>query len=159
MCYGQTETNQAMAAEALKLLRALGYRGLGSLEFKYCHKDRQYYFIEMNTRLPWYNGIFADAGINLPYLAYLDLIGTATQSPARNTQRDQTRWVSMQNYASWYRESSGRRDPGRARFVSHIARANSYAWWNWADPAPFLSSLVLAARRGAASLLRALGLR
>lgn len=157
MCYGQTERNEAISAEALKLLRALDYRGLGSLEFKYRHKDGAYYFIEMNTRLPWYNGIFAGAGINLPYLAYLDLIGES--SPARNRQRDQTRWVSAHNYASWYRESNGKREPGRAGFVSHIARANSYAWWNWADPGPFLSSLILAARRGAASLLRALGLR
>ena len=30
----------------------------------------------MNTRLPWYNGLFADAGVNLPYLAYLDLART-----------------------------------------------------------------------------------
>src|SRR5207302_2573020 len=33
MCYGRTERNETMAAEAFKLLRALGYRGLGSLEF------------------------------------------------------------------------------------------------------------------------------
>ena len=55
------------------MILALGYRGLGSLEFKYRHKDSGYYFIEMNTRLPWYNGVFADAGVNLPHLAYLDL--------------------------------------------------------------------------------------
>src|SRR6478736_9201640 len=75
MCYGQTERNEELAAEGRKLILALGYRGLGSLEFKYRQKDGGYYFIEMNTRLPWYNGIFADAGVNLPYLAYLDLAG------------------------------------------------------------------------------------
>ncbi len=71
MCYGKTESNEALSAEALKLLRTLGYRGLGSLEFKYRQKDGGYYFIEMNTRLPWYNGLFADAGVNLAHLAYL----------------------------------------------------------------------------------------
>ncbi len=160
MCYGQTESNEAMAAEALKLLRALGYRGLGSLEFKYRRKDGAYYFIEMNTRLPWYNGIFADAGINLPYLAYLDLIGEGSPSAARNNQRDHTRWVSWHNYAAWYRENkNGTRDTGPVGFISRIARANSYAWWNLADPAPFLGSLTLAARRTTGTILRRLGLR
>ena len=65
MCYGQTEKNDALAAEGRKLILALGYRGLGSLEFKYRQKDGGYYFIEMNTRLPWYNGLFADAGREL----------------------------------------------------------------------------------------------
>ena len=69
MCHGQTEKNEALAAEGLKLIQALGYRGLGSLEFKHRKKTGGYYFIEMNTRLPWYNGIFADAGVNLPYLS------------------------------------------------------------------------------------------
>jgi predicted ATP-grasp superfamily ATP-dependent carboligase len=157
MCYGQTEPNEEMAGEALKVLRALGYRGLGSLEFKYRKNDGKYYFIEMNTRLPWYNGIFADANINLPYLAYLDLTGEASQvTPG---QRNQTRWVSAHNFSSWYRESNGRRDLGTAAFASHVYGANSYAWWNWSDPAPFLGSIALAARRSAGSLLRKVGVR
>ena len=52
MCYGQTESNEELLTESLKLLRALDYRGLGSLEFKYRVSDDSYYFIEMNTRLP-----------------------------------------------------------------------------------------------------------
>ncbi|HYX52353.1 MAG TPA: hypothetical protein VE783_02815 [Candidatus Limnocylindrales bacterium] len=159
MCYGQTEPNESMAAEALKLLRALGYRGLGSLEFKYRQKDGGYYFIEMNTRLPWYNGIFADADINLPWLAYLDLIGEAKQPSARPVQREHTRWVSFHNYSGCYRETRPTQSIGGVRFASHIAGANSYAWWNWSDPRPFLASVAFAARRGGGNLLRRLGLR
>ncbi|HZD93275.1 MAG TPA: hypothetical protein VE133_03415 [Candidatus Sulfotelmatobacter sp.] len=158
MCYGQTEPNGVMAADAFKLLRALGYRGLGSLEFKYRQKDGGYYFIEMNTRLPWYNGIFADAGVNLPHLAYLDLTGSGNSQPA-STQRDGTTWVGFHNYRSWYRESRGRREVGLGKFAGHMAQAKSYAWWNWADPVPFLASLWFAARRFAGNVLRRFGLR
>src|SRR5262249_29625603 len=148
--------NPAMAAEAFTLLRALGYRGLGSLEFKHRQRDGGYYFIEMNTRLPWYNGLFADAGVNLPYLAYLDLIG---EEGAASTQRDGTTWVSFHNYSGCRREMKGENRIGRLRFAAHILKARSYAWWNWGDPAPFLASLLLAARRAVGSLLRRLGLR
>jgi predicted ATP-grasp superfamily ATP-dependent carboligase len=162
MCYGQTERNDAMAAEAFKLLRALGYRGLGSLEFKYRQRDGGYYFIEMNTRLPWYNGLFADAGVNLPLLAYADLTGSfrnfAPPSPGPE-QHHRTTWVSYHNYRSWHREAKAGGQTGLAGFGSAVAQARSYAWWNWRDPAPFLASCILAARRFAGRMLRRLRLR
>src|SRR5438270_936893 len=161
MCYGQTERNETMAAEAFKLLRALGYRGLGSLEFKYRQRDGGYYFIEMNTRLPWYNGLFADAGVNLALLAYADLTGSFRKfapPPPGPEQHDSTTWVSYHNYRSWYREAKGKGEAGVANFGSHVAQARSYAWWNWQDPAPFFASGALAARRFAGRILRRLKL-
>jgi D-aspartate ligase len=163
MCYGQTEKNEALAAEGRKLIQALGYRGLGSLEFKYRQKDGGYYFIEMNTRLPWYNGLFADAGVNLPYLAYLDLTSgisepnTAIFAPPK--QRDGTTWIGYHNYAACFREIKPQRSLTRMTFLSHVARSKSYGWWNPADPKPFLASGILAARSAAGSILRKIGLR
>jgi D-aspartate ligase len=163
MCYGQTEYNEALALVGRKLILALGYCGLGSLEFKYRHKDGGYYFIEMNTRLPWYNGLFADAGVNLPYLAYLDLASglSAHNAPgfAPPQQHDGTTWVGYHNYASCFREIKHQHPISRKSFVANVSRAKSYGWWNWADPKPFLASGVLAARRAAGSVLRKTGLR
>jgi D-aspartate ligase len=168
MCYGQTEYNEALALVGRKLILALGYRGLGSLEFKYRQRDGGYYFIEMNTRLPWYNGIFADAGVNLPYLAYLDLasglFGRNAEGYAPPQQRDGTTWVGYHNYAAWFREARFRdtkipQPISRITFLSHVARAKSYGWWNPSDPKPFLASGILAARRLAGRALRKMGLR
>ena len=158
MCYGRTERNDTMAGEAFKLLRALGYRGLGSLEFKYRERDGGYYFIEMNTRLPWYNGLFADAGVNLPLLAYADLTGSFRNLASSPPQTDGTSWVSYRNYRSWQREVTQKKQGGHSSFGSHVAQARSYAWWNWQDPGPFFASGMLAARRFAGSVLRKLGL-
>jgi predicted ATP-grasp superfamily ATP-dependent carboligase len=163
MCYGQTEYNEALALVGRKLILALGYCGLGSLEFKYRHKDGGYYFIEMNTRLPWYNGLFADAGVNLPYLAYLDLARRLAEHNATGyappQQRDGTTWVGYHNYSSCFREIKRTNHINRMTFLGHVARAKSYGWWNWKDPKPFLASGVLAARREAGSVLRRIGLR
>ena len=138
MCYGRSEENELLAAYALRLLRSLQYRGLASLEFKYRAADDRYYFIEMNPRLPWYNALCADAGVNLPYLAYLDLAGSQRTQPVCARQRDGVHWLSFKLDLGWFLQS---RAAGGARFLSWLrsmSRARSYAWFNWRDPRPFL---------------------
>jgi predicted ATP-grasp superfamily ATP-dependent carboligase len=159
MCYGQTERNDELVSESLKLLLALGYRGLGSLEFKYRKSDHRFYFIEMNTRLPWYNGIFNDAGVNLPYLTYLDLIGKPDELELRTTQQRGIAWTSYRKYSAWYRETRKEHPRSLWNWICSIGRAQSYAWWNWRDPAPFVASLVFRLRGMIARALKTVGLR
>jgi predicted ATP-grasp superfamily ATP-dependent carboligase len=159
MCYGQTEPNDELVTESMKLLRVLGYRGLGSLEFKYRKSDHRYYFIEMNTRLPWYNGIFDDAGVNLPYLAYLDLIGESDELELRTTRQRQVIWTSYRKYSAWRDETRNEHPISLWKWISSIRRVRSYAWWNWRDPAPFIASLVFRLRGLIARALKAVGVR
>jgi D-aspartate ligase len=156
MCYGRTERNEELRDEAFKLLQALGYKGLGSLEFKYRRSDGGYYFIEMNTRLPWYNGLFADAGVNLAWLAYCDLTG---QKSTATKQVDGVTWMSYQNYSKWYGEAGRQSGTSPLMFASAVASATSYAWWNRSDPRPFLATAGYAARRAVGAGLRRVGLR
>jgi D-aspartate ligase len=151
MCYGRTEPNQAIIAEGSKLLDALQYRGLASLEFKYSASDNTYYFIEMNTRLPWYNGIFADAGINLAHLAYEDLTEGLSSKPP--SQTDFVRWMSLRENRRWYKETLPARHK-LLKWAGSVLTANSYAWWNWRDPLPFLLSGLLALRSVAGKIKR-----
>jgi D-aspartate ligase len=159
MCHGKTERNDELVAESMKLLGALGYRGLGSLEFKYRKSDGRYYFIEMNTRLPWYNGIFSDAGVNLPYLAYLDLVGQPNESELRTTQQREIAWTSYRQYSAWYKETRKEHPSGLWNWIGSIARVRSFAWWNWRDPMPFVASLFFRVRSFIARGLKAVGVR
>jgi len=142
MCFGRSEENEVLKAQALKLLRSLQYRGLASLEFKYRAEDGRYYFIEMNPRLPWYNSLFADAGVNLPSLTYSDLIGNDRSDPINARQRNGVYWISFKLDVGWLVLT---RNQGRFRLLSwlrSVARARSYAWFNWRDPQPSLRATV-----------------
>jgi acetyl-CoA carboxylase biotin carboxylase subunit len=44
-------TRQALCESALKLARAVAYRGAGTLEFLYDDDTKEFFFIEMNTRI------------------------------------------------------------------------------------------------------------
>jgi acetyl-CoA carboxylase biotin carboxylase subunit len=45
------ETRRAMAKVAVQAAAAVGYQGAGTIEFLYSQASRQFYFLEMNTRL------------------------------------------------------------------------------------------------------------
>jgi predicted ATP-grasp superfamily ATP-dependent carboligase len=139
---GRTEDNPAVVRESLRLLEALAYRGVASLEFKR-HAGTDY-FIELNPRLPWYNALFADAGVNLPYLAYRDLIGQPLPAPA---QRDAVHWVSLAEDLGWLLRSRDGKRVSVLAWLSGVLCARSYAWWSWRDPLPALrAALRLLAR-------------
>lgn len=59
---------------ALKLLRNLSYVGESSAEFKLDYRDNQYKLMEINVRPVVTEWLFVKAGINFPYITYLDLM-------------------------------------------------------------------------------------
>ena len=147
MCFGRSEENETVAGEALKLLRHLGYRGLASLEFKHQVRDGRYYFIEMNPRLPWYNALFTDAGVNLPYVAYRDLTDPDGPRPPAATQRDGVYWVSLKEDLGWLVRTRRQERRSGWRWARGLLGARSFAWWAPRDPAPFTRAALHLLRR------------
>lgn len=133
---GRTEANPDIVRESRRLLESLSYRGIASLEFK--RYGGSHYFIELNPRLPWYNALFTDAGVNLPYLAYRDLVG---EPLATVVQRNAVYWASLGEELGWLARSRRRERVSLLAWLGGIARARSRAWWNWGDPVPALRAL------------------
>jgi predicted ATP-grasp superfamily ATP-dependent carboligase len=139
MCLGRTEENPELVTRSVKLLQILDYRGIASLEFK--RQNGEYYFIEMNPRLPWYNGLFPDAGINLAYLAYLDLTMPAGVPDPAPSQRNGVHWLRFEDSLRWLliRRRQGR--AGVGRWLQSIVKARSFAWWDARDPLPCIREM------------------
>lgn len=140
MCYGRSEDHRLLRSESLKLLQALQYRGLASLEFKHCRRDGRLYFIELNPRLPWYNALFEAAGVNLAHLACMDLSGKAIPVPPR--QRDGVHWVGVKLDFGWYLQTRRGMRASFPKWLAGLLRARSFAWFDWRDPVPFLHATV-----------------
>jgi D-aspartate ligase len=139
MCFGRTEDNAIAASQGLKLLHFLRYSGLASLEFKRQPNENRYYFIEMNARLPWYCALFAQAGVNLPYLAYMDLSGAEGECLSR-TQQAGVHWMIARDDLGSILECPRDQPGGFLQWMRSLVRTQSFAWWNLRDPAPFLFS-------------------
>jgi predicted ATP-grasp superfamily ATP-dependent carboligase len=156
MCFGRSEHNAVLSAQSLPLVRSLRYRGLGSIEFKYRPEDGRYYFIEMNPRLSWFSALFADAGVNFAYLAYLELTQSGSAEPVRARQRHGVHWINFRLDLKWFaRARSAGVRVGLLAWLRSAARARSFAWFDWRDPKPFLRQTMPLFAAGVRRLFRA----
>src|SRR5205814_1680031 len=60
---------------ALRLLRAFAFHGLSQVEFKRDPRDGRFKLMEINPRLWQWHGLAAACGVDLPRIAYADLVG------------------------------------------------------------------------------------
>jgi predicted ATP-grasp superfamily ATP-dependent carboligase len=58
-----------------RLLREIGFYGISQVEFKRDHRDGRYKLMEVNPRLWQWHSLAAACGVDLPLIAYRDLLG------------------------------------------------------------------------------------
>jgi D-aspartate ligase len=77
--------------QGLALLRALGYHGISQVETKRDPRDGRYKLMEVNPRLWQWHSLAAACGVDLPYIAYRDLVGSPL--PPARMHGDGKRWA------------------------------------------------------------------
>jgi D-aspartate ligase len=151
--YQRTVDVPRVAELSREFLRALDYRGVGSVEFKYDARDDSFRLMELNARAESGNQLAVAAGVDLPYISYAYHLDGAV--PAWE-QRWDVHWMhELRDLKTLLRESG---NPGAAarEWIRSIRRADSFALGAWDDPVPLLSAFAQTAfDKGA----RALGLR
>jgi D-aspartate ligase len=77
---GEAVWVQEVVDAGLRLLAAFGYRGISQVEFKRDPRDGRFKLMEINPRLFQWHGLAAACGVDLPALAYDDLLGVPSAS-------------------------------------------------------------------------------
>ena len=77
--------------QALRLLRNLSYLGQSSVEFRLDHRDNKYKLMEINSRPGVAEWLLVKAGMNFPYITYLDLVENI-RTPSQ-TYRQEFYWI------------------------------------------------------------------
>jgi D-aspartate ligase len=65
-----------------KLLAEVAYRGIFNVEYKFDERDGHFKIIELNPRAFWLIGHIAKAGVDLPWMTYLDAQELPVPAPA-----------------------------------------------------------------------------
>ena len=132
----QTVDDPSCAEFGLTFLKGIGYQGIGHVEIKKDARDGSWKFIEANTRPILYGALGSAAGLNMPYLAYRELIGAPL--PAPKGYRAGVRWVDFESDYQTYRiyRRAGRLT--RASWLwSLVNGPNVGAYFAWDDPRPW----------------------
>jgi len=77
--YGDCYAGESLWVDSLvdiskKVIKEIGFTGIAELEFKHNEIDNEYYLIEMNPRTWSWIGITPHTGVNLPLIAYNNML-------------------------------------------------------------------------------------
>ncbi len=128
----------AVTDASRELARAAGFWGVAEMEFKYDRRDGRLKVIEINPRAGTWISIAAAAGVNTPYLSYLELVGVPVPHVVQD--RAPVKWIDAWQdwkYAVKYR--SGDHTGARTtlgRYIASLRGRREYAYWSDDDPWP-----------------------
>jgi len=123
-----------VAKMGLRFFEGVGYRGVGSIEFKLDDRDGKYKMIELNPRLWAQNSQATYAGVNFSLIEYLDVTGQG-MGPAPDW-KDNVRWMDsfedLQAF-SWFKDYGmvKRRD-----LINSWMTIDCHAYFAWDDLGP-----------------------
>jgi predicted ATP-grasp superfamily ATP-dependent carboligase len=93
-----------IATKGIEILREFGYYGISEIEFIYDERDGQHKLLDVNTRVWKWIGLPIASGVDLPWLAFQDTLG----SPEVHEQfRSGLVWTYLKDYIALRIEGKG----------------------------------------------------
>lgn len=135
-------------ALSLKLLKRLGYRGIVNVEFKQDPKDGKFKLIEVNIRSGLRIALAVDSGVDIPYIAYRDILGEPTV--AVDSYEVGVAWIDLLCDLAGFSHYHKTERLTLWEWACSAWEAKSHAYFAADDPLPFFAHLCRTAK-GAAS--------
>ncbi|MGM0577094.1 MAG: hypothetical protein ACQEXJ_15320 [Myxococcota bacterium] len=139
-CAVVSRLDPEVAELGLRLLRGIGYRGVGSAEFKRDLRDGSVRLIELNPRYWQQNGLAARCGVNFPLVQYADLVGRPPEIP--RPQLEGVRWINLGRDLDTFRHDHRHGALGLAPWLWSLRPPHMWSLFAWDDPAPSLRALL-----------------
>lgn len=152
-CVAESCVDGSLLKESIRLFDAVGYKGLGSVEFKRDPRDGSFRIIEPTVgRADLQSAIAYDAGINMPLLEYCDRL--RLEVPKMRVRSGKTVWINEENLFWFLGSNKGRF--GSLAWGAIMRGKRSYALLDVSDIIPFFAFLFVASRVVVTSLFSSL---
>lgn len=132
---GICEPSRIVSETTQRFMKAVGYRGILDIGYRYDSRDGTYKLLDVNPRIGAAFRLFgAESGLDVAQVLYLDMTGQPV--PAAGAPRD-GKWC-VENYdlvASWkyYRDGN----LSVREWIASLRDVKEYAWLARDDPYPF----------------------
>ena len=138
--YAETVNIPELEECARKLLAAMDYHGLSEVEFMKDSRDGQYKLIEVNAR-PWgWHTLAIGAGVDLPYLSYLDMLGEEVK---QNGFAKDAKWIRLVTDIPTVITELVKGRMKLADYLNSLKGKREFAVLSVTDPIPFLMELLM----------------
>ncbi|MBP2675193.1 MAG: carbamoyl-phosphate synthase chain, binding domain protein [Deltaproteobacteria bacterium] len=119
----------------------IGYRGVGSSEFKLDPRDGKLKLIELNPRYWQQNGLPDRCGMNFPLINYLDLVGEEPKPVS--AYRPGVKWVNIYCDIESFREYRRRGELSWKEWLGSLRGEIMLSDLEWDDPVPGLREILV----------------
>jgi len=134
----QSERHPEVTRLSQAFLKGIGFHGLADLEFKFDPRDQRYKFIEINPRPCGLIELASAAGLDMPYLAYLELTNGTLPAPLPQAP-DGLVWMSLlDDLTTCLKYGQGHRVTLLGDWLSRLRRHDCDALFAVEDLRPFL---------------------
>lgn len=118
----------------------MNYRGLAEVEFMHDVRDGKYKLLEVNARIWGWHTIAIGAGVNLPYLSYLDILGKEVKQAGFIKGIN---WIRLATDipTAIIEILKGRMKIGA--YLRSLRGKKQFAVWSFKDPMPFIVELIM----------------
>ena len=138
--YAETVDIPELEQAAARLLRAVDFYGLSEVEFMRDPRDGEYKILEINAR-PWgWHTLAIAAGVDLPYMLYLDMTG---ESVHQNGFAKNVKWMRLATDIPTATGEVFRGNLGLRAYLGSLVARKHLAVFSWKDPLPFFAELAL----------------
>lgn len=148
---GRAVRNDALQQEAIKLISAIGYRGIMDLDFRLDKRDGRYNLLDFNPRIGAQFRLFEDHnGVDVVRALHLDLTGRGVSSGPQIERAFILEIQDLMASFSYYRSG----DLKMKEWLLSLQGAKERAWCATDDLFPFLLMCLWMPFRAASSVLR-----
>ncbi len=138
--FARTVDIPEMGEMARKIIDALNFNGLAEIEFMHDSRDGKYKLIEINAR-PWgWHTIAIAAGVDIPYLSYLDALGEEVN---HNGFIEGVKWMHLVTDIPTSAVEVLKGRMSLSEYFGSLKGKKQYAVWSRHDPMPFFAELAL----------------
>jgi D-aspartate ligase len=139
---GVCESNNTVHETTTRLMKALGYRGILDIGYRFDQRDGQYKLLDVNPRIGGSFRLFvADDGSDVLRTMYSDLTGQALPHGRAVEGR---RWIVEPLDVTSSITYKRRGDLTLRGWLRSLKGVREAAWWAHDDPLPFLALLAIA---------------
>ena len=132
---------QPVLDESIKLFKLLRYKGIGSVEFKRDPRNGRFMIMEPTVgRTNLQSDIATVCGVDIPYIAYCDILGINTRGKYAKKVRS-TKWIHEYNVLQRMRCKNNAYKLKFTELLKILKGNCSYAFFAWDDPFPFVKLL------------------